>query len=134
MSAEAPEEGFKRVERSAEHGFTLIETLVALAVFAIAALALLRLEGATVATAARLQERQIGQLVARGVGYAALTDPQPPVPGSEAGEAENGGRSWRWTRTVSRMAGGSALRIDVAVTDADGRSAGALALVRGAGR
>ncbi len=42
------ESGFESQWRSAEHGFTLIEMMVALAIFSLAALALLRLEGATV--------------------------------------------------------------------------------------
>ena len=49
-----------------ERGFTLIEMLVALAIFSLAALALLRLSGATAANSARLQEQGIAQLVAEG--------------------------------------------------------------------
>jgi general secretion pathway protein I len=41
-----------------ESGFTLIEMLVALAIFSLAALALLRLGGATAANSSRLQEQR----------------------------------------------------------------------------
>ena len=44
--------GFEPEMRSAEHGFTLLEMLVALAVFSLAALALVRLQGVTLRTAA----------------------------------------------------------------------------------
>lgn len=113
-----------------ERGFTLIETLVALAVFGIAALALLRLEGLTVASTARLQDRLMGQIVARNVGLWALTDPVPPAIGALAGEDGNGGRTWPWTRTTTRIADGALLRIDVTVRDQGGTPVGALTLFR----
>src|SRR3546814_19855381 len=61
------ENGFTFCRRSAENGFTLIEMLVALAVFSLAALALLRLQGVTLRTAAdpdqrvRSDERRVGK-------------------------------------------------------------------------
>ncbi|WP_278988420.1 type IV pilus modification PilV family protein, partial [Sphingobium yanoikuyae] len=48
------DDGSERGRRSAEHGFTLLEMLVALAVFSLAALALVRLQGVTLRTAADL--------------------------------------------------------------------------------
>jgi general secretion pathway protein I len=86
----------------AEHGFTLVEMLVALAIFSLAAMALLRLEGATVRTTALLQEQALAQTVARNLAVEALTDPQPPAFGATKGEAVNAGRTWRWTRVVGR--------------------------------
>ena len=83
-------------------GFTLIEMLVALAIFSLAALALLRLEGATVANTARLQDQAIAQIVARNLAVEALTDPVPPALGRQAGETVNAGRAWSWTRDTAR--------------------------------
>jgi general secretion pathway protein I len=88
--------------RSAEAGFTLVEMMVALAVFSLAALALLRLEGATVSTTARLREQAVAQLVARNLAVEALSDPVPPAFGRTGGETVNGGRKWRWSRIVAR--------------------------------
>jgi general secretion pathway protein I len=88
-------------ERS-DAGFTLIEMLVALAIFSLAALALLRLEGATVANAARLQDQAVAQIVARNIAVEALTDPVSPAFGREAGQAMNAGRSWVWIRETRR--------------------------------
>ncbi len=85
-----------------ESGFTLIEMLVALAIFSLAALALLRLEGATVANTARLQDQAMAQIVARNLAVEVMTDPVAPAFGRESGEAVNGGRSWDWTRVVDR--------------------------------
>ena len=58
-----------------ESGFTLIEMLVALAIFSLAALALLRLQGATVTTTGQLQDQALAQIVARNIAVEALTDP-----------------------------------------------------------
>lgn len=85
-----------------EGGFTLIEMLVALAIFSLAALALLRLEGATVSNTARLQDQAMAQIVARNIAVEAMTDPVPPALGQESGQVENGGRNWAWTRLVAR--------------------------------
>jgi len=126
------EHGFGPRRRFAEHGFTLIETLVALAVFSIAALALLRLEGATASAAARVGERQIGQIVARNIAYTALTDPVPPSLGTSNGEEESGGRAWTWTRTVAAISDGALLRVDVRVASPEGGPAGALTVLRSA--
>jgi len=115
---------------SRRNGFTLIELVVALAVFSIAALALLRLEGATLQSTADLRERMLGQIVARNIAIEALSDTTSPAFGRTAGEEDNGGRAWRWTRIVRRTSDARLQRIDVAVTDEAGRPAGALTVFR----
>ena len=117
-----------RTARSA--GFTLIEMLVALAVFSLAALALLRLQGTTVGSAAVIETRAIGQIVANNLAVEALTDAVPPPLGKSQGAVENGGRQWRWTRITKRTADIRIVRIDIDVIDESGRPAGALSLAR----
>jgi general secretion pathway protein I len=129
-SGRSAEHGFRSLGRSAEHGFTLIELMVALAVFSLAALALLRLEGATLSSTAHLQERLLGQIVARNIAVEALSDPQPPTMGVANGEEQNGGRVWRWTRRASAAPGPRLQRIDVAVADERGSPAGAITVFR----
>jgi general secretion pathway protein I len=104
--------------RAGERGFTLLEMLVALAVFSLAALALLRLEGATLRQTADLDDRALAQLVARNMGVELLTDPAPPPLGQASGEVVNGGRRWRWTRATSRTPDARLVRVDIAVTGA----------------
>ena len=102
-SARRCERGFRpSVGVPAENGFTLIEMLVALAIFSLAALALLRLGGATATNSASLSDQAIAQLVARNLAVETLTDPEPPAFGASQGDAVNAGRRWRWTRTVTR--------------------------------
>jgi general secretion pathway protein I len=101
--------------RRGESGFTLIEMLVALAIFSLAALALLRLGGATATNSARLNDQAIAMTVARNLAVETLTDPQPPAFGTSAGALANAGRRWRWTRSVGRSPEARIQQIEIAV-------------------
>lgn len=86
--------------RLGERGFTLIELLVALAVFAIAALTLLRMEGASIARTADLDQRLLREVVAQNLAVETLTDPRPPALGDSAGSVANAGRRFAFQRHV----------------------------------
>lgn len=105
-----------RAPQRATQGFTLLEMLVALAVFSLAALALLRLEGATLRQTADLDDKALAQLVARNKAVELLTDPAPPPIGRSQGEVVNGGRRWRWTTATTRTPDERLVRVDIAVT------------------
>ena len=111
-------------------GFTLIEMLVALAIFSLAALALLRLESATLLGTQRLADTTVAQIVARNLAVGLLTDPRPPAFGSDQGEVTNAGAVWRWVRETRRTDDVRIVRIDLAVTDAAGRPMTRLSLAR----
>lgn len=113
-----------------EAGFTLIEVLVALAIFSLAALALLRLQGAALATTARLDERALAGIVAQNLAVEAMIAVQPPGFGVTSGEESNGGRAWRWKRSVDRSPDPRLQRIEIAVMTADGGVAATRTLVR----
>jgi general secretion pathway protein I len=130
FSWRSAENGFTPSWRSAENGFTLIEMLVALAIFSLAALALLRLEGATVSTTAQLQEQGLAQIVARNVAVEALTDPVPPAMGSTTGEAINAGRHWRWTRITGSSPEPRIQQIAIHVQSPDGPASASLVIFR----
>ncbi len=112
-----------------EQGFTLLEMLVALAVFSLAALALIRLQGVTLHTAADLDSKALGQIVARNLMVEVRTDPAAPPAGTEEGDVENGGRSWHWTRTVKPTDDRRLLQVDLVVQGRDG-SPSVLSFVR----
>jgi general secretion pathway protein I len=113
-----------------ESGFTLVEMLVALALFSLAALALLRLEGATVASTAQLRQQAIAQVVARNLAVEVLSDPEAPAFGRSSGEAVNSGQRWRWTRLVGRSPEPRIQQIEIRVASESGPEAASLTLFR----
>ena len=98
-----------------EAGFTLIEMLVALAVFAIAALTLLRMEGASIARTADLDQRLLREVVAQNLATEWLTDPAPPALGDVNGQTANMGRQFAFTRHVEKMSDAGVIRVVVSV-------------------
>lgn len=116
--------------KAPEKGFTLIEMLVALAIFSLAALALLRLSGATATNSARLTEQALAQTVARNLAVEVLTDPQSPPFGTQAGALTNAGRQWRWTRVVDRSPEARIQLITIRVEGEQGTGAATLTLFR----
>ena len=113
-----------------ETGFTLIETLVALAIFSLAALALLRLEGAVLSSTAILSNRAVGQMVAGNLAVQIQTDLHAPAFGTATGSVTNDGRTWAWKRETKRTDDARMARIDIAVEDDRGRPSGALSMAR----
>jgi len=113
-----------------ERGFTLLEMLVALAVFSLAALALVRLQGVTLRTAADLDSKALGQIVARNLMVEMQTDPAPPSVGEEEGDVENGGRRWHWKCAVKATDDKRLLQVDLTVDGQPGASPVVLSFVR----
>ena len=111
-------------------GFTLIEIMVALAVFSLAAMALIRLESATVRGAAILDNTLIARSVASNVAIEAVTDAVPPPPGKTSGSEVNGGRQWNWLRQTQPIGDAGVVRVDVAVMDASGAVLGRITMIR----
>lgn len=106
--------------RPGQTGFSLLEMLVALAVFSIAALALIKLQGASLMQTAELDSRLYSEIMVRNLAVEALTDPNPPSLGDAEGSATNAGRNFTWRRTTTAMEGGELLRVEVAVKQAAG--------------
>ena len=103
--------------RPDKNGFTLIELLVALAVFAIAALTLLRMEGASIQRTADLDQRLLREVVAQNLAAEWLTDPTPPALGEAQGQVANMGRNFAWGRRVAKMPEAGVLRVVVSVRE-----------------
>lgn len=101
-------------------GFSLLEMLVALAVFSIAALALIKLQGASLMQTAELDSRLYSEITVRNLAVEALTDPNPPALGDTQGTISNAGRDFAWQRTATALEGGELLKVDLAVRQGAG--------------
>jgi general secretion pathway protein I len=112
-----------------ERGFTLVELLVALALFSIAGLALLKLQGVTLASTGAIDRQLVASIVAQNIATDALTDAAPPAIGAASGVERNMGVDWAWRRVVTRTADPRMLRVDVAVVQ-DRRTLAGTTVVR----
>jgi len=100
---------------TAQAGFTLIEAVVALGVFSIAAMALLTFNGESIRAQIALEDAAYARIVADNQMVLALTDPASRTRGVETGTEEQAGRLWMWTRVVSPTTDPELFRIDVEV-------------------
>ncbi len=114
----------------AERGFTLLEMLVALAIFSLAGLAIVRLQAFSARSAIDLRERTMAQLVARNLMVERLTDPQPPSFGSVNGTSSNFGRDWAWVQGTAALGDRRLIAITIRVEAGPGQSPAVLSFVR----
>lgn len=102
---------------------------MALAVFGLAVMALLRLTGESTRSAAAVEGRMLAEVVADNRAVEAMLA-SAPLP--DRGEERAGDRAWRWTRTAT-PAGEGLTRIEIAVEPAgDGLGRADLTVFRGA--
>lgn len=102
-------------DKPPRNGFTMIEIMVALAIFSLAALAMVRLQGYSVRSTANLGDSSIAWQVARNVAVEILSSPAPPTLGETGGEEINGGQNWRWTANTSKTDDARLVRVEISV-------------------
>ncbi|AER56842.1 type II secretion system minor pseudopilin GspI [Pseudoxanthomonas spadix] len=121
--------------RFAMRGFSLIELLVALAVFALAVLALLNLAGESTRTAVLLEERVLAGVVAENRAVESMIEPLERIAAEPAGTESAGDLQWQWSRTVQATEEPGIVRIDIRV-QAQGRdqALAVLSVLRETGR
>jgi general secretion pathway protein I len=105
----------------ADSGFTLIEVLVALSVFSLAALALLNVAGENTRTASVVTTRVMANVVAENQAVSLMAGSAPLIPGVTSGAETQGGRVWHWTRRVTATDVAGMMRVDLGVVPDGGR-------------
>ncbi|WP_265569465.1 type II secretion system minor pseudopilin GspI [Sphingomicrobium nitratireducens] len=111
-------------------GFTLIEMLVALSVFALAALALLRLDSLSVRTTADLRDRSMTRLVAMNAVAEVASAPRAPEIGSETFTVTNHGQAFALVRDTRRLPDERVVAVTILARPLEGGAAQRLTLVR----
>lgn len=83
-----------------ESGFTLLEVLVALAIFALVAASVLTSTSRSLQNASRLEEKTLAMWVADNRLAELQLSKSPVADGREQGEVEFAGRRWRWQSEI----------------------------------
>ena len=112
-----------------EQGFTLIEMLVALAVFSIAALALMRLDVFAIAQTSAIADARLADIVAHNEAALATTDPTLTL-GENRLVVTNGGSTFDVARRVTPTDDKRLVRVDIAAVQQGGRGRAVLTLVK----
>lgn len=96
-------------------GFSLIEMLVALAVFSLVVLGLLNLAGENTRTAVVIEERVLAGVVAENRAVEAMISEPAALLAQASGTEVAGDRTWRWKRQTSRTDNAAIARIEITV-------------------
>ena len=96
-------------------GFTLLEILVALAVLAIALAATARSMGAAIDTTAALRDRTLARWVAEDRLAQLKLGREWPALDTKEGDADMGGRAFRWRQQTSASPVARMRRVEVSV-------------------
>lgn len=81
-------------------GFTLLEVLVALAIFAMVAASVLTATARSLQTAARLEDKTLAMWIADNRLTELQLAQSPVADGREQGELEFAGRRWQWQSEI----------------------------------
>lgn len=100
---------------------TLLEVLVALSIFSLAALALLRVAGQSVNSAAAVETAMVAQVLAENHAAEAVLALTPPPLEVTRGTEAAAGREWNWERSVYATSDPQLLRVVIRVEEARSR-------------
>ena len=105
--------------KPAPRGFTLLETLVALTILAIALTAAFRALGVATQSSAELRDRLLGDWIAENRLAELRATHVCPEPGSNEGQAVQAGRSYRWREEIRGTPNPLFRRADISVYSED---------------
>jgi general secretion pathway protein I len=102
-----------------ESGFSLVEALVALAVFAMAGVAIVQMQSSSLSTFARVESRALADLLAQNTLTQMVSSQTPPSVGARQETLEFAQRQWRRSTSVTEVPGAQTRRITVEVSAVD---------------
>lgn len=103
------------MRQRSQHGFTLLEILVALAILATAMGALIKGGSESASTAAHLRDKTYAHWVAQNKATELQLAKQWLTPGNHKGSSQLADKEWFWQIKVSKTFDADVQRIDVAV-------------------
>jgi general secretion pathway protein I len=111
--------------RRRDAGFSVVESLVALAVFAMAGVGLVQLQAHSLMTLSRVERATLGAVIAQNQLVEAAAALGPPELGQREGETQLGGQAWRWRLSVEATSAAETRRVSVIVLDPAGQQVAA---------
>ena len=100
-------------------GFTLLEVLVALAIFALVAASVLGVSARSLQTAARLEDKTLAMWIADNQLSEMQLAPSPPGAGDQQGQVDFANRQWAWQTSVIETSEPTMRRITIWVANRD---------------
>ncbi|ABZ78709.1 general secretion pathway protein I [Shewanella halifaxensis HAW-EB4] len=100
-----------------QRGMTLLEVIVALAVFSIAAVSITKSLGDQIANMPILEERTMAQWVAHNQMVDARLDPKFPDIGRKDGQVELANQDWYWRKEVIKTTDDNFRMIRISISD-----------------
>ena len=101
--------------RTSEAGFSLVETVAAMGILALAAIPLLQISTDATRNAASLEARVLARTVAENTMARAIVEPERIDAGVATGRETQKGRTYIWTRTSSLAQPGELQNLEVVV-------------------
>ncbi len=108
---------------ASDQGFSLVESLVALGVFAMAGVGLVQLQSHSLSTFARVEQRALADMVAQNRLTELVAARATPALGAKEEDLVFAGRTWRVVTTIAGTQDGRTRRVSVAVNETHGGQA-----------
>lgn len=108
----------KRTKPISEAGFSLVETVAAMGILAMAAIPLMQISSDATRNTGRLEVRLLARTVAENIMAQTFADPAALDAGIRAGTSEQMGREFAWTLTIGVGVPGAVQTLDIAVQPA----------------
>ena len=102
-----------------DHGFSLVESMVALAVFAMAGVGLMSLQAHSLKTLREAETRTLAGIVVENALVDAVAARAAPDLGERTGEVDLAGRRWRWRAVTEATADPLMRRVRVDAFEGD---------------